>query len=611
DDPATVCVKRWRNAGPESRKKMFALVNVTGVFVSLCRHGHCLVMCDMIRSGELMKYPLAIVNKLIEAYGKDIKIGYDIACAFSKILQRSTIGAQVSALGITGVVPAFHGHSHNRPCQVNWHPLYTPGVGKEDFEGCERCFSESNALAPGTRLSTAFHRHQAIEQFFGFWSDQKHAESGKFILDNYRQALDIIKDDTAVLELLCKQLGIGPSDFEQYLQDEQKYYTSRRVEPPEVAAELDYVESLHRLRSLCLEAVAARDATDKLDVFIPVNVGNSLATKKKYREINTIRTKARTTQARWETVQLEVLRREEELEIVTRWQPGEPKYEQMARELKHRKYRISLDRLETLVVQRLSELTKLGLSGTGYKLREKIGKALKTRAEAIKKALLEYNACAAELSPPREALSWNDILNMSTLADFDLLRDTRQDVRALPWAKPTHRRAMNLYFNIKRAREEIVRLNVEISRLFTYMIDEHYHYYDAIATSLLTNIPLAHELSRRWQYRQVVNSRIVQHLLQATKLDGFTGKLEAGLRQGSTRTRPQYISPPSWARLEPVVHADLSEAVASIPGAVTEREEEVFVDFVDALGEVRMDSVDTPDSRMLAQLADSSSVVSM
>ena len=57
-------------------------------------------------------------------------------------------------------------------------------------------------------------------------------------------------DDTAVLELLCKQLGIGPSDFEQYLQDEQKYYTSRRVEPPEVAAELDYVESLHRLRSL-------------------------------------------------------------------------------------------------------------------------------------------------------------------------------------------------------------------------------------------------------------------------------------------------------------------------------------------------------------------------
>ena len=51
-DVAT-CVERWRNAGPESRKKMFALFAVTGVFVCLCRHGHPLVICDMIRSGEL------------------------------------------------------------------------------------------------------------------------------------------------------------------------------------------------------------------------------------------------------------------------------------------------------------------------------------------------------------------------------------------------------------------------------------------------------------------------------------------------------------------------------------------------------------------------------
>ncbi|KAI0658039.1 hypothetical protein C8Q70DRAFT_918646, partial [Cubamyces menziesii] len=64
-------------------------------------------------------------------------IGYNIVCAFSKILQKSTISAQVSALGITGVVPAFHRHSHNWPCQVNWHPLYTPGIGKEDSEGCK------------------------------------------------------------------------------------------------------------------------------------------------------------------------------------------------------------------------------------------------------------------------------------------------------------------------------------------------------------------------------------------------------------------------------------------------------------------------------------------
>ena len=51
-DVAT-CVERWCNAGPEAWKKMFALSAVTGIFVCLCHHGHPLVMCDMIWSGEL------------------------------------------------------------------------------------------------------------------------------------------------------------------------------------------------------------------------------------------------------------------------------------------------------------------------------------------------------------------------------------------------------------------------------------------------------------------------------------------------------------------------------------------------------------------------------
>jgi len=47
------CVERWKNAGPEARKKMFALFAVAGIFLAVCRHGHVLVLCDMIRSGEL------------------------------------------------------------------------------------------------------------------------------------------------------------------------------------------------------------------------------------------------------------------------------------------------------------------------------------------------------------------------------------------------------------------------------------------------------------------------------------------------------------------------------------------------------------------------------
>ena len=47
------CVEHWWNTGPEARKKMFSLFAVAGIFLAVCRHGHVLVICDMIRSGEL------------------------------------------------------------------------------------------------------------------------------------------------------------------------------------------------------------------------------------------------------------------------------------------------------------------------------------------------------------------------------------------------------------------------------------------------------------------------------------------------------------------------------------------------------------------------------
>ncbi|KAJ7257567.1 hypothetical protein B0H12DRAFT_988360, partial [Mycena haematopus] len=150
-------------------KKMFALFAVSGIFISVCRHGHVLVMCDMIRSGELMKYPLAITAKLYERYGSDAGLAYDIMCAFIKTLLRSSLGRKTVALRMRGIVPAFHGHAHNRMCQIGWHPMYVEGVGLEDFEECERTFCLSNNLAPCTRLSTPFHRQQQIDEHFYFF----------------------------------------------------------------------------------------------------------------------------------------------------------------------------------------------------------------------------------------------------------------------------------------------------------------------------------------------------------------------------------------------------------------------------------------------------------
>lgn len=65
------CVERWRNAGPEARKKMFALFAVSGVFLAVCRHGHVLVICDMIRSGELYVSSSLHYNCIISPFLQD------------------------------------------------------------------------------------------------------------------------------------------------------------------------------------------------------------------------------------------------------------------------------------------------------------------------------------------------------------------------------------------------------------------------------------------------------------------------------------------------------------------------------------------------------------
>ena len=38
----SACIGRWRNAGPEPRKKMFDSFAATGISVVICRHGHFL-----------------------------------------------------------------------------------------------------------------------------------------------------------------------------------------------------------------------------------------------------------------------------------------------------------------------------------------------------------------------------------------------------------------------------------------------------------------------------------------------------------------------------------------------------------------------------------------
>lgn len=105
-------------------------------------------------------------------------------------------------------------------------------------------------------------------------------------------------------------------------------------------------------------------------------------------------------------------------------------------------------------------------------MRKHIANALKARSQAIRTALDKYNLAALALTPPRPVLDWDEVVAYAFLSDFDLLRDTRQDVRTRPWATPAARLATDQWYKLRRAEEEIKRLNVEIARFQKYIIDE-------------------------------------------------------------------------------------------------------------------------------------------
>ena len=196
----------------------------------------------------------------------------------------------------------------------------------------------------------------------------------------------------------------------------------------------------------------------------------------------------------------------------------------------------------------LSCVSVIYSSFEGYKLREKIGKALCLCAEAIRRALEEYNKCAAALHPPRDPILCTKIVDTVFLAELDILKDTRQDIRKLKWAYPTHCKATHLFFDILRAREEVQCLNVKIRRLLTSMYDEHIDFVRAI-NATWENPPLSDELRYRLLRRDRLNSMVVSKLAETSRLKGFSGSLLMGKRVGRPDDVRLNFPLPSWACL--------------------------------------------------------------
>ena len=164
----------------------------------------------------------------------------------------------------------------------------------------------------------------------------------------------------------------------------------------------------------------------------------------------------------------------------------------------------------------------------GYKLWKHIGSALKARSQAVRTALQNYNVAAQALVPPRPPLSWDDVVEYAFLADFDLLSDTRSDVRLKVWAKPASRILMDQHFKLKRAREEILRLNVEIPRLMTYIRDEEAFLLQQEDLLSETDPPLSCQLRLRRLKLIRSNDLHIHRLNRLASMPGFSGSINPG-----------------------------------------------------------------------------------
>ncbi|THV00969.1 hypothetical protein K435DRAFT_597813, partial [Dendrothele bispora CBS 962.96] len=123
--------------------------------------------------------------------------------------------------------------------------------------------------------------------------------------------------------------------------------------------------------------------------------------------------------------------------------------------------------------------------------------------------------------PPGLQLDWESVMECTFLADFDVLRDVRQDVRDKEWADPRKRAAMDRYFKICRAREELKRLNIEIRRVATYLRDEDIYLRRKEEKLASMDPDLARQIQVYWLCRGCFNAMHWKQLHEIAKLDGF------------------------------------------------------------------------------------------
>ncbi|KAG2058448.1 hypothetical protein BDR06DRAFT_968459 [Suillus hirtellus] len=208
-------VNMWANAAEdEGMKKSWGVYDETGIFVAVCWHGFCLLIANMVQSRERAKYPLAVVATLLNVFSADLSGRYNIGCQFKTTLNNSILGPQACALHHSCLVGAFHGHAHQRICQLDHLATYVKGLGLEDLETLYFQHNDEYDVYPNLSI----------------------------------QALNILQNGQINLSEVMWDLNITDvSIFDQWITDEKEYLQGLESEPEHEILQMEYWQKLINL----------------------------------------------------------------------------------------------------------------------------------------------------------------------------------------------------------------------------------------------------------------------------------------------------------------------------------------------------------------------------
>ncbi|KAJ7315569.1 hypothetical protein DFH08DRAFT_617712, partial [Mycena albidolilacea] len=426
---------------------------------------------------------------------------------------------------------------------------YVLGLGLKDLEGAKRLFSRSNGLSRSVRYASVFHRRQTIRTYFAHLDTfETYANLSTFLFNNYKQAIKIL-DTEESLKYAMEQAGVTEEMLKSRIQEEKAYLNTLLKEPQEETDQMEYYQLLVNL-------------ADRKENFDETFGEGSTANGNTRRH----------TRENYNKVVKAVQATERRLSIEVRWTSEDKEWTDTAELVVNRRYRRAVDSLEALVIKRLLELTKVNQSGLGMwsnLLRDSADRPFRiqsVRSKAIWSALQHYNSAALALDPPRQHLSWEEVIDYAFLADFDILRDPTGNATIRAWADPAARQLRDSYHKLKRAKEEIQRLDIEIRRVVTYMKDEREFWLAKEAEILPDDPTLAFFVGKyrrqRGRYDEIhtkcfyaIHQKLGNH---------FTAVLTPGEQANPTSTSPSpktdVIPTVSW-QLHPASTASVSGAM--------------------------------------------------